>query len=64
MSFLLDRIRNWRLKHKIPKKFRDGGKFRYDVDGLTKIPVDDNEEIETYNLARKRQKEKDDLENS
>jgi len=55
---LLDRIRKWRLRHKIPK----GDRFRYAPNGIEKVFVDIDEEINMYNLARKRQKEKDDLE--
>jgi len=58
--FLLDRIRNWRLKNKIPKY--TGGQFRYDFDGLTKISVVDSEEVKKYNYARNRQKEREDNE--
>jgi len=49
---LLDRIRNWRLKHKIPK----GTRFRYAPNGLDKIFVDVDEEVKNYNYARNREK--------
>jgi len=55
---LLDRIRNWRLRNSIPK----GSRFRYAPNGIKKIPVDIDKEVENYNLARKRQKEKEELE--
>jgi len=50
---LLDRIRNWRLKHKVPK----GTRFRYAPNGLDKIFVDVDDEVRKYNYARKREKD-------
>ena len=58
---IIDSIKNWRLKRKIPTNQKNGGKFRYAPNGIDKIFVDIDEEVETYNLARKRQKEKDEL---
>jgi len=52
MSFLVNKIKDWRLKRKIPKY--SGGEFRYDGDGITKISVINSEEVEKYNFARKR----------
>jgi len=59
---MFDRIKNWNLKRKIPKIYKDGGRTRLAGDGITKIPVDENDEVKKYNYARKRQKEKDNLE--
>ncbi len=56
---LIDSIKNWRLKRKIPKNQKNGGQFRYAPNGIDKIFVDIDEEIKAYNTARKRQKEKD-----
>jgi len=56
---MFDKIRNWNLKRKIPKNQRNGGKFRYAPNGIDKIPVNENDEVEKYNYARKRQKELD-----
>jgi len=58
---IFDKIKDWRLKRKIPENQKHGGKFRYAPDGVTKIPVDENQEVKDYNRARKRQKEKEDL---
>ena len=58
---MFEKIRNWRLKRKIPKNQKNGGKFRYAPNGIDKIFVDIDEEIKTYNTARKRQKEKEKL---
>ncbi len=52
---MLDKIRNWRLKRKVPK----GARFRYAPNGIDKIFVDIDKEVKNYNYARKRQKEKD-----
>lgn len=60
---IIDKIQKWRLKRKIPKNQQNGGKFRYAPNGIDKIFVDIDEEIKTYNTARKRQKEKDKFEN-
>jgi len=54
---MFDKIRNWRLKRKIPKNQKHGGKFRYAPNGIDKIPVDENKEVENYNLARKKLKD-------
>ena len=59
---LLDRIRNWRLMRSIPENQRDKHRWRYAGNGITKIFLNDNDEIKKYNYARKRQKEKEDLE--
>jgi len=56
---IFDKI--WRLKRKIPKNIKTNH-FRLDVDGITKIPVDETKEAENYLYARKRLKEKEDLE--
>ena len=56
---MLDKIRNWRLKRKVPKSQKNGGKFRYAPNGIDKIFVDIDKEVKNYNYARKRQKEKD-----
>jgi len=56
---LLDKIKHWNLKRKIPKSQRNGKKWRYAKDGVTKIPVNDNEELKKYELERKRIKDKD-----
>ena len=54
---LLDRIRNWRLRTRVPK----GTRFRYAPNGIDKIFVNIDQEVKNYNLARKRQKEKEEL---
>ncbi len=59
---ITDKIKNWRLKRKIPENQKAGGKFRYAPNGIDKIPVDENEEVKMYNSARKKLKEKEDLE--
>jgi len=56
---IFDKIKDWNLKRQIPKNQKGGGKFRYASDGVTKIPVDENDEVKKYNYARKRQKEYD-----
>jgi len=56
---LLDRIRNWRLRHKIPANQRNKGRFRYAGNGKTKIFLDDQKEVEMYRHARKQQAEKE-----
>ncbi len=58
---MFEKIKNWRLKRKIPKNQKNGGKFRYAGNGIDKIFVDVDKEVENYNYARKRQKEKDEL---
>jgi len=59
---MFDKIKDWNLKRKVPKSQKNGGKFRYASNGIDKIFVNIDEEIEKYNYARKRQKEKDALE--
>lgn len=59
---IIDSIKNWRLKRKIPANQKHGGKFRYAPNGIDKIPVNENDEVSKYNYARKRQKEKDESE--
>ena len=62
MSFLLDKIRDWRLKRKIPENMKNKHRWRYAGDGTTKIHIIDQDEVDKYNYARKRQKEKEDNE--
>jgi len=53
---IIDKIQKWRLKRTIPELTK-GKKYRYDSDGLTKIPVNEDQEVEDYQNARKREKE-------
>jgi len=57
---LLDRIRNWRLKRKIPEN--EKGRWRYAPNGLDKIFVNIDEEVKLYNSARKNQKRREEHE--
>ncbi len=50
---MFDKFKNWILKRKIPKNIT---RFRYASDGITKIPVNDDDEIKNYNYARNREK--------
>ncbi len=59
---LFDKIKDWRLKRKIPANQKNERRWRYAGNGITKIYLDDNKEVEMYNYARKRQKEKENLE--
>lgn len=52
---------NWRLKRKIPANQKNGGKFRYAPNGIDKIFVDIDNEVKLYNSARKKLKEKEEL---
>jgi len=53
---IIDKIQKWRLKRTIPELIK-GKQYRYDSDGLTKIPVNEDQEVKDYQNARKREKE-------
>jgi len=59
---LIDRIKLWRLRRRIPENLKGSHRWRYKGDGKTKVFLDDNFEAERYRYARKRQKEKEDRE--
>ena len=59
---LIDRIRNWRLRRRIPENQKNQHRWRYAPNGIDKIFLDDNKEVEMYRYARKKLKEKEDLE--
>jgi len=59
---LIDRIRNWRLRRRIPENQRDQHRWRYAPNGIDKIYLNDDHEIKMYRYARRRLKEKEDLE--
>ena len=59
---MFDKIKTWRLKRKIPKNQKSGGKFRYAPNGIDKIPVDEDREVKDYQDARKRLKEQEEFE--
>jgi hypothetical protein len=51
---LLDLIKNWRLKHKIPENMSNEKRWRFGGDGITKVPLDDQTEVDNYRIARER----------
>jgi len=59
---MFEKIKNWNLKRKIPKNQRNEKRWRYKGNGIDIEYLNDDQEVKAYNLARKRQKEKDDLE--
>ena len=59
---LLDRIRNWRLNRQIPENQRNKHRWRYAPNGIDKIFLNDGKEIAMYRYARRKLKEKEDLE--
>jgi len=61
---MFDKIKNWRLKRRVPKNQKNGGKFRYAPNGIDKIFVDIDQEVKLYNSARQKLKEKEDFERS
>ena len=58
---LLDLIKNWRLKRKIPETQKGKSRFRYSGDGITKIYLDDKQEVKMYNYARAQEKKRDEF---
>ncbi len=59
---LLDRIRNWRLKRKIPENQKGSRRWRYKGNGIDIEYLNDNQEVKMYNYARAKLKEKEELE--
>ena len=55
---MFENIKRWRLKRKIPE-ITKGKKWRYEADGITKVPVDEDNEVKDYQDARKRLKEQE-----
>ena len=59
---MFDKIRNWNLKRKIPANQKDGKRWRYKGNGIDIEYLDDQKEVDSYNYARKKLKEKEDSE--
>jgi hypothetical protein len=42
------------LKHKIPENMSNEKRWRFGGDGITKVPLDDQTEVDNYRIARER----------
>ena len=57
---IIDKLKFWNLKRKIPKETKTG-RWIYDKDGITKIPVDTKKEESLYFEAREKEKKRNEF---